>query len=82
MDVDLPLTYYPGYRLTEQQAVGKSSIICSSGKTVAVVLSAGYDGCFTVAFREPRLWRLCELVSAAFLLALLALPRLRKTGKK
>ena len=80
--VDLPLTYYPCYRLTEQQAVGESSIICSPGKTVAVVLSAGYDGCFTVAFREPRLWRLCELVSAAFLLALLALPRLRKTGKK
>ena len=65
----MPLTSYPGYRLTEGQAAGAYLTASDSGR-VRVVLPAGYDGRFTIAWRTPLRWRLADAVSLCFALAL------------
>lgn len=75
--VELPLIYYPGYRLTANDG-GTVSVAKTAGGKVAVILSPGYSGTFTVRFVAPKLWRLCELVSAATVLWLIFQPFLKK----
>lgn len=81
--IEFPLTYYPCYAVTSNSG-GDLSVQVTEHETVAVVLAPGYSGTFTVAFREPRLWRLAELVSlltAAALLFRLTPPGRRLLGK-
>lgn len=75
--VELPLIYYPGYRLTANDG-GTVSVAKTAGGKVAAVLSPGYSGTFTVRFVEPRLWRLCEVISLLTAVALLFGRRLRR----
>ena len=60
--LELPLIDYPGYRITANDGGTLSLAATATGK-VAVVLAAGYNGSFTVAWAEPRSWRAAELVS-------------------
>lgn len=66
-----PLFYYPYYR-AEDAATG-SPLPLGMGPDcyLQVELPAGFDGEFTVFFREPAHWRLAELISLACLAALL-----------
>ena len=70
--VTVPLVSYPYYQAVdnatgEQLAVGHTD----DSWEVTVTLPAGYDGSFTVRFREPLHWRLAELGSLAGVLALI-----------
>ncbi|MGN0975397.1 MAG: hypothetical protein ACI4OL_05290 [Gemmiger sp.] len=84
--IELPLTFYPGYTITANTG-GDLSVQRTEHAAVAVVLAPGYDGTFTVAFREPRIWRLAETISLLFALWLAFMPlhvrfRSRKGGTK
>lgn len=77
----LPLTYYPDYRVTDNTG-GEISLTMSDKSTVQVVLSAGYEGTFTVNFVPRRSWRLAEAVSLLFALVLIVRGVLKRTGRK
>jgi hypothetical protein len=80
--IELPLTYYPGYVVTQNTGSGLS-VTPTQKQTVAVVLPAGYSGTFTVDFRERLSWRAAEAVSAlsAAVLLVYALRRRKKREK-
>lgn len=75
--IELPLTYYPGYRITRNSG-GDCAVTMTDDGTVAVTLAGGYSGTFTLRFVEPRLWRAAELVSLGFGLLLIAQAVLRR----
>lgn len=66
--MELPLLYYPGYTVLNENA----ATFASAHGLVGVVVPAGYSGTLQVAFREPKRWLLADAVSAATLLALAA----------
>lgn len=79
--VVLPLTYYPDYRVTDNDG-GDLSVVMSDQGTVQVVLSAGYHGTFRINFAPRRSWRAAEIVSLVFVLALLAAALRRRLCRK
>lgn len=79
--VDLPLTFYPGYRLTEGQAAGAGIAASGSGR-VRVVLPAGFNGRFAVAWRTPLRWRLADMASLCFALALVGTAIWRRRQRR
>lgn len=81
-NLELPLVYYPGYRILEN--TGGDAVV-TRGETgqVAVVVGPGYDGILTVGYAEPLSWRAAEAVSllTAAGLAVWALRRRKKEGR-
>ena len=79
--VELPLVYYPGYRLLTNDG-GTAMVTEGATGKVAVVVAPGYDGTLTVGFAEPLSWRAAEAVSALTLVGLVVwLIRDRKRKK-
>ena len=80
-NLELPLVYYPCYRILEN--TGGDAVV-TEGETgqVAVVLAPGYDGILTVGFGEPLSWRAAEIVSLLTVVGLVVwLVRDRKRKK-
>ena len=69
-NLELPLVYYPGYRILEN--TGGDAVV-TEGETgqVAVVVAPGYDGILTVGFAEPLSWRAAEIVSLLTVIGLI-----------
>lgn len=60
--VEVPLLYYKGYT-AEDEAGNRMEIIPGKSGRVSVSVPAGFDGRFSVEFREPWYWRITEAVS-------------------
>lgn len=59
---EVPVLFYKGYAA---EAEGQSLTVCAGeNNCVRVMLPAGFQGEFTVDFRESRYWRLAEVISA------------------
>ena len=69
----VPLTAYKGYRAqANEQAL---SVSRAANGQVQLSIPAGFSGSISVKFAEPLYWRVSELISLIFVLALLLLPR-------
>lgn len=80
-NLELPLVYYPGYRVLANDG-GAATVTEGETGQVAVVLAPGYDGTLTVGFAEPLSWRAAEVVSALTVVGLIVwLVRDRKRKK-
>ena len=80
-NLELPLVYYPGYQVLENDG---GDAVVTEGETgqVAVVLAPGYDRTLTVGFAEPLSWRAAEIVSLLTVIGLVGwLVRERKLKK-
>ena len=74
---ELPLVYYPGYKVVE----GQGTVFETVNGLVGVTVPANYSGTIRVAFREPKRWLLADGVSVVTALGLAALAiRKRKRG--
>ena len=71
--VTLPIFNYPNYHAVDAKTGTEFAIKTGDNKRVSVVLPAGYDGTFTVRYREPLSWRASEIISAAAALGMAAL---------
>lgn len=71
--VDLPLLYYPGYRVVD----GPGVLYAADTGLVGLAVPAGFSGTVTVAYREPLRWLVADAVSA-LTLAVLAVGALRR----
>lgn len=69
-NLELPLVYYPGYRVLANDG-GAATVTEGETGQVAVVLAPGYDGTLTVGFAEPLSWRAAEVVSALTVVGLI-----------
>ena len=63
---ELPLLYYPGYKVLN----GTGTTFKTANGMVGVFIPAGYEGSVQVAFREPLLWRLMDIISLMTVLVL------------
>lgn len=72
--VELPLLYYPGYKVVD----GPGATYLTANGMVGVTVPAGYVGAISVAFREPKRWLLADGVSLVTLLAMLVWPLWKK----
>lgn len=80
-NLELPLVYYPGYRVLANDG-GAATVTEGETGQVAVVLAPGYDGTLTVGFAEPLSWRAAEVVSGLTVVGLIVwLVRDRKRKK-
>lgn len=80
-NLELPLVYYPGYRVLANDG-GAATVTQGETGQVAVVLAPGYDGTLTVGFAEPLSWRAAEVVSGLTVVGLIVwLVRDRKRKK-
>ena len=75
-----PLLWYPYYRAADDATGQPLALGAGPNNRLQVELPAGYDGSFTVFYREPAHWRAAELASLVSLAALGAL--LRRGGRK
>ncbi len=57
--LELPLLYYPGYRVLD----GSGALSQSGHGLVLLTVPEGWDGVITVGFREPKRWLLADLLS-------------------
>lgn len=69
--VEVPYLYYKGYVAEDENGNSLPVMTGASGR-ISVSLPAGYQGSFTVEFREPWYWRVSEGVSVLMLLIILA----------
>ncbi|MBD5522530.1 MAG: hypothetical protein HDR03_15125 [Lachnospiraceae bacterium] len=60
--VEVPLLLYKGYHA---YADTKEELAITSGESyrIAVAVPAGFSGSFSVEFKEPWYWRVCEIIS-------------------
>lgn len=68
--VDMPLFYYPGYQAVDQ-AGNRLPVIKSDDGLARVVLAVAKEGTITIIYKERRLWRICEIISAFTALAMI-----------
>lgn len=65
---ELPLLYYPGYKILNVDG----EIFRTPNGMVGITVPTGYSGEIRVAFREPKRWLVADLVSLGTMLVLLA----------
>ncbi len=66
--IDMPLLYYPVYAARDDNTEEELAIEKGTNNRVAVILPAEYEGAFTVSYKEPWIWRICEWLSLLTLL--------------
>ena len=74
--IDLPIMGFSGYAVNDDQI----SVSRGDNQRLRLNIPAGYNGAVNVYFREPVLWRVCEIISLGTLLWLIC--RRRKRIKK
>lgn len=68
--VEVPLLYYKGY-IAEDEAGNPMEIIPGKSGRISVAVPEGFEGSFSVEFREPWYWRITEVISLVMFLAVL-----------
>ena len=74
---ELPLVYYPGYKVVE----GPGTTFKTVNGLVGVTVPANYSGTIRVAFREPKRWLLANGVSAITALGIAVLAIRKKKSR-
>ena len=74
---ELPLVYYPGYKVVE----GPGTTFKTVNGLVGVTVPANYSGTIRVAFREPKCWLLANGVSAITALGIAVLAIRKKKSR-
>lgn len=69
----LPLLYYGGYASRDRESNERLETSSGDNGRVAVTIPPGYNGTFKVAFHEPVMWRISEVVSLVTLAVLIVL---------
>ncbi len=67
--VELPLLYYDGYVAEDTQGL-ELTLEKGTNNVIRLLVPANYEGEVKVAFREPVIWRIAEVVSAVMVVAL------------
>lgn len=62
-NIKLPVIYYTGYQARDLQSRVKLPTCAGENGCVTVTVPANYQGSFEMKFREPRYWRMAEIVS-------------------
>ena len=68
--VELPLLYYSWYH-AEDEVGTVLELVPGENNVVRVIVPSGYEGAVTVAFREPILWRIAEILSVCVLIVMI-----------
>lgn len=61
--IEFPLNYYKDYACRDTSTGIEYAVTPGTNNMVKVTIPAGYEGTIQVSFREPLLWRICELIS-------------------
>lgn len=81
--LDVPMFYYPGYAAYNPDDRGQEFEISRGGNNrIAVSLPEDYSGEVEVAFKEPVLWRVAELISGLAFIGMIMINRPLKRRKK
>ncbi len=76
-EVSVPFIYYRGYRAVDVANGGAVEVVKDDNGFAKLRLGAGYNGEVCVFYKEPVLWRMCELISVLTLF-ILGIVMLRK----
>lgn len=68
--VELPLLYYSWYYAADEEGT-VLELMPGENNVVRLIVPAGYEGSVTVAFREPILWRIAEIISVCVLVVMI-----------
>lgn len=71
--VNVPFIYYRGYRAKDVTSGLTMPVIKNDSGFVAVNVDSGYSGEICVFYKEPVLWRICELISLLTVIILIML---------
>ena len=77
-EVSVPFIYYRGYRAADVANRGVDEVVKDENGFAKLRLGAGYSGEVVVFYKEPVLWRICELISI-LTLGMLVMLTFRKT---
>ena len=69
-EVSVPFIYYRGYRAADVANGGAVEVVKDDNGFAKLRLGAGYNGEVCVFYKEPVLWRMCELISVLTLFIL------------
>ncbi len=70
-DVAVPFIYYRGYRAFDVASNGAVEVTKDNNGFAKLRIGAGYSGEICVLYREPVLWRVCEIISLLSLIILI-----------
>ena len=75
-EVSVPFIYYRGYRAIDAATRGVIEAVKDDNGFVKLRFGAGYSGSVEVFYKEPMLWRMCEIISLLTIIALIVGVRL------
>lgn len=75
-EVSVPFIYYRGYRAIDAATRGVIEAVKDDNGFVKLRLGAGYSGRVEVFYKEPVLWRMCEIISLLTIIVLIVGARL------
>lgn len=78
--VEVPLLLYKGYHAVADSGE-ELTILPGESYRISVSVPAGFSGSFSVAFREPWYWRVCEVISLLTLIGMTTYAIYAKRGK-
>lgn len=70
-EVSVPFIYYRGYRAVDAATRVAVEVIKDSNGFAQLRLGAGYSGSVEVFYKEPVLWRMCEIISLLTIIVLI-----------
>lgn len=75
-EVSVPFIYYRGYRAVDAATKGAIEVVKDDTGFAQLRLGAGYSGSVEVFYKEPVLWRMCEIISLLTIIVLIVGVRL------
>ena len=70
-EVSVPFIYYRGYRAVDVATRGVIEAVKDDNGFVKLRLGAGYSGSVEAFYKEPLLWRMCEIISLLTIIVLI-----------
>lgn len=67
--IEVPLLYYPQY-IAKDESGDRMELVCGDNNVLRLLIPAGYQGTVSIRYQQPLFWRICEIISALTLAAM------------